>query len=141
MIYLPANIYLFKVNNKNSRKSCEIYSKLTKKPTRMMSMTWVLVFFLLTLHMFHTFFYCCYCWIWANKSLLATHLRPLSPSYRNQLINLNSKLTGFYMMRILVKKFLHWFCDIQNIQDDKYLFKIYSENTNLIKWINPKLLR
>ena len=27
----PANIYLFKVNNKNTRKRCEIYSKLTIK--------------------------------------------------------------------------------------------------------------
>ena len=27
----PANIYLFKVNNKNTRKMCEICSKLTIK--------------------------------------------------------------------------------------------------------------
>ena len=27
----PANIYLFKVNNKNTRKRCEICSKLTVK--------------------------------------------------------------------------------------------------------------
>ena len=27
----PVNIYLFKVNNRNSRKSCEICSKLTIK--------------------------------------------------------------------------------------------------------------
>ena len=31
----PANIYLFKVNNRNTRKSCEICSKLTiKTPER-----------------------------------------------------------------------------------------------------------
>ena len=30
----PANIYLFKGNNKNTRKSCEICSKLTKTPER-----------------------------------------------------------------------------------------------------------
>ena len=30
---VPANIYLFKVNNRNTRKKCEICSKLTiKKP-------------------------------------------------------------------------------------------------------------
>ena len=29
--YAPANIYLFKVNNKNIRKRCEICSKLTIK--------------------------------------------------------------------------------------------------------------
>ena len=28
MITFPANIYLFKVNNRSSRKRCEIYSKL-----------------------------------------------------------------------------------------------------------------
>ena len=29
----PANIYLFKVNNRNTRKRCEIWSKLTVKAT------------------------------------------------------------------------------------------------------------
>ena len=28
----PTNIILFKVNNRNTRKRCEIYSKLTIKP-------------------------------------------------------------------------------------------------------------
>ena len=33
--FRPAYIYLFKVNNKNTRKRCEIYSKLTiKTPER-----------------------------------------------------------------------------------------------------------
>ena len=32
IIRKPANIYLFKVNNKNIRKRCEICSKLTIKP-------------------------------------------------------------------------------------------------------------
>ena len=31
--YCPANIYLFKSNNRNSRKRCEVYSKLTIKTT------------------------------------------------------------------------------------------------------------
>ena len=31
-LFYPANIYLFKVNNKNTRKRCEISSKLTIKP-------------------------------------------------------------------------------------------------------------
>ena len=30
-ILFPVGIYLFKVNNKNTRKRCEISSKLTKK--------------------------------------------------------------------------------------------------------------
>ena len=40
--YNPANIYLFKVNNRSTRKRCEIFSKLTS----------------------HTFFYC---WLWTSK--------------------------------------------------------------------------
>ena len=35
----PANIYLFKVNNENTRKRCEIYSKLTIKTPKKTSMT------------------------------------------------------------------------------------------------------
>ena len=45
----PTNIYLFKVNNRNTKKSCEICSKLIIK-------TVVLVSFLLTFNIFHTFF-------------------------------------------------------------------------------------
>ena len=40
--YNPANIYLFKVNNRSARKRCEIFSKLAS----------------------HTFFYC---WLWTSK--------------------------------------------------------------------------
>ena len=35
IFHIPANIYMFKVNNGNTGKSCEIYSKLTiKTPER-----------------------------------------------------------------------------------------------------------
>ena len=51
----PANIYLFKVNNRKTRKRCEICSKLTMKiPERRPDV--VLVFLLLILNIFHTFF-------------------------------------------------------------------------------------
>ena len=65
----PDNIYLFKVNNRNSTKRCDICSKLTiKKPERhQLCFSWVL---LLNLSKFHTFFYCFYCWLWASKCLL-----------------------------------------------------------------------
>ena len=34
-MYFPANIYFFKVNNRNTEKRCDIYSKLTiKTPER-----------------------------------------------------------------------------------------------------------
>ena len=50
---IPVNIYLFKVNNRNIRKSCEIYSKLAiKTPKRDVA----LVFLLLSLNIIHTFF-------------------------------------------------------------------------------------
>ena len=48
----PANIDLFKVDIKNTRKKCEICSKLTIK-----TLVRCLVFLLLTLNTFHTFFY------------------------------------------------------------------------------------
>ena len=44
MRLIPTNVYVFKVNNRNSRKRFEIYSKL--------------VFLLFTLNIFQTFFYC-----------------------------------------------------------------------------------
>ena len=48
----PLNSYLFQVNNRNTRKSCEICLKLTiKQPERRQ-----LVFLLLTSEIFHFFF-------------------------------------------------------------------------------------
>ena len=44
----PANIYLFKVSNRSTRKKCEICSKLTKKLTLNIFSTFI-VFLLLTL--------------------------------------------------------------------------------------------
>ena len=49
--HLPANIYLFKVNNRNTRKRCEIF-KVNNKNTKT---TVVLVFLLLTLNIFQPF--------------------------------------------------------------------------------------
>ena len=34
---ISANIYLFKVNNKNTRKRSEIYSELTKKKNQVLN--------------------------------------------------------------------------------------------------------
>ena len=62
----PANIYLFKFNNENTRKRCEICWKSTRKHQNDVNDV-VLVFLLLTLNIFHTFFYCFYCWLWTNK--------------------------------------------------------------------------
>ena len=48
----PANIYLFKVNNRNTRRRCEICSKLTRKSPerRQLISLLLLVFLLLTLN-------------------------------------------------------------------------------------------
>ena len=70
----PANIYLFKVNNRNTRKKGEIYSVKNKNtrmalliPVKTSENLWfsdvframkrvILVFLLLTLNIFHNFF-------------------------------------------------------------------------------------
>ena len=49
--FYPTNIYLIKVNNRNTRKMCEICSKATIKTTNV-----VLVLLLLTLNIFPRFF-------------------------------------------------------------------------------------
>ena len=54
------NICLFKVNNRNTRKSCEICLKLAIK----------------TLERRHTLFYCFYYWLWTSKCWLHHVLRP-----------------------------------------------------------------
>ena len=64
--YLTADVFLFKVNNRNIRKRCEIYSKLTIKHKNDVTGV-LLVFLLLTLNIFHVFFWCFYCWLWRGK--------------------------------------------------------------------------
>ena len=54
-IAFPANIYLFKVNNRSVRQRCEICFTLTIKTPEHVSDV-VLVFLLLTLNIFHTYF-------------------------------------------------------------------------------------
>ena len=59
-ITIPAGNYMFKISNRNTGKKCEICSKLTIKiPAHAIGV--VLVSLLLTLNIFHTFFYCFYC--------------------------------------------------------------------------------
>ena len=61
----PANIYLFKVSNKNTRKTCEICSKLTIK-------TPYTAVFIITLNIFHIFFNVSI--VTLNKQILAGKL-------------------------------------------------------------------
>ena len=48
---VPAGIYLLTVNNRNTRKRCEIFSKLTKKTPED-----VIGVVLVSLNIFHTLF-------------------------------------------------------------------------------------
>ena len=58
--YIPANIYLFNVDKRRTRKRVEICSKLTIKTPEQRHYV-VLVFLLLTLNIIQTFFCCFYC--------------------------------------------------------------------------------
>ena len=62
----PANIYLFKVNNRNSRKTYEICSKLTIKTQQRGHWSRSGVFIVI-LNIIDTFFYCFHCWLWTTK--------------------------------------------------------------------------
>ena len=57
---IPAGIYLFKINNRNTRARYEIGLKLTIKTLKNDSNTIVLVSLLLTLNTFYTLFQCLY---------------------------------------------------------------------------------
>ena len=56
---LPANIYLFNVNHRNTKERFEICLKLTIKHQGKVIEA-IFVFLLLTVNMFHTFFWCFY---------------------------------------------------------------------------------
>ena len=57
---------MFKVNNRNTTKGCEICSKSTiKAPDRRQGSLCSCFFGILNI--FYTFFYCFYCWLWASN--------------------------------------------------------------------------
>ena len=61
----PTGIYLFEVNNRNSRTMWEICLNLTININDV-----VLVSSVLTLNRFHTLFWCFHCWLWISKCQL-----------------------------------------------------------------------
>ena len=68
------NIYLVKVNNRNTRRRCEIYSNLTIKTTERHQLHRS-VGFMLTLNIFYTFFWCFfYCFEQINASWENNHI-------------------------------------------------------------------
>ena len=58
-------IYLFKINNGNTRTMCEIYSKFSVNVIDVFDI--ILVFLMLTLDKFHTLDWCFNCWLWASE--------------------------------------------------------------------------
>ena len=100
-IYKPAKIYLFKVNNRNSRKRCEIYPKLTIKTSKRRRFLLLILYFTLfpivSIVDFEQ----------VNGSLkrpfrdlhkhLLTFIRPMSHSYRNQSIDLYCKSMDWFL--------------------------------------------
>ena len=58
--WYPANIFLFKVNSRNTRKRFKIFSELVGHRSGSL---------LLTLNIFRTFFYCCNSSLWTDKCL------------------------------------------------------------------------
>ena len=65
----PANIYMFKVNNRNTRKMCEICSKLIiKTPERRQWRQWRRSgVFVVNFEHISRIFQLFYCWVWASK--------------------------------------------------------------------------
>ena len=69
-VSISADIYLFKITNQNSRKRCEICSKLTIKAPEQLHWLRSGVFIVLTWNTFDTVFCCFYCWLWTYIYLL-----------------------------------------------------------------------
>ena len=65
----PVNIYLFKFNNTNTRKGCEISSELITEALEIGS-KYCSGVLMVNFNEFHTFFHCFCCWIWACICLL-----------------------------------------------------------------------
>ena len=84
----PANIYLFKLNNRNNRKSGNICSKFTVD----------LVSLLLNLNIFHTFYYF-YSWLWACF--------PFPPSF---LLQKQLKLISLFTIIMTIERTLSRSC-------------------------------
>ena len=62
---LPANIYLFQVNNRNTKKRCEICSKLIIKTVEWRQWHHFYIFIVNFEHIPHLHCFCC--WLWTSK--------------------------------------------------------------------------
>ena len=81
-LHCPAGIYLFKVNNKNSRTICEIGSKLTRKTSERRYWRRSRIFFVnfeQILHIVLLIFNCC---LWTSKCQLGVFFTFLHVLYK-----------------------------------------------------------
>ena len=97
---------MFKVDNKNTRRTSHLCQGLffnkfafLKAATLLEKRVWhrcdvVLVFFLLTLNIFHTCFHCFYCWLWITKSSLGHYL--LSSFIFHNMVEADLKVHALY---------------------------------------------
>ena len=83
-------IYLFKFNIRNTNKRFETCSSLTLKTPELRSWRRSGVF-LLTIKLFHTVFWCFYCYVWTGKYLLEHHI------LSRMVFNSSAKYTKVYM--------------------------------------------
>ena len=71
LIIFTANINLLKINERNVRKRCDIYLKLTIKAPVSLLLTLIMIC--------HTFLYFSnvYCWLWTGKCSLGIPFQPI----------------------------------------------------------------
>ena len=74
--HIPSIIYLFKLISRNTKKRCETFSKLAIWTPEYM-VQFLLVPLLLTLTIFHTFFYC-FQLLTLNKYICCNHVHNIS---------------------------------------------------------------
>ena len=104
MIINPAKIYLFKINNRSTRKRCEICSKLTIETLGRRHWR--------CSNIFHTFFWCFYCWLGTSKCWLGA-LNDLLQLKRPDIVTLPSNIILLCSRKLFIlialNSCLYWF--------------------------------
>ena len=99
---IPANIYIFKVSNRNFSKRSEICPKLTIKTPERSQWRRSLFFIVNFKHILHLF--CCfYCWLWTGKCFL-----------------------GWFIESFFKKRYLNLPIDDTNLNDLNWLCKLFN---------------
>ena len=94
----PANIYLFKVNNRNTRKSWGIWKQQN-------DVSDVVLFFLLTLNKFRSFFQCFYWWLWRVNVSWRISKSNMFSKCKKLLINCRNRKRQHLLKKFLMENF------------------------------------